>query len=272
LSQDLNAILRQRSQMRGLGWPVCLAVSLAFHGLVVAAILFTPKTGPKPEEPKVTWVTLPSAGDTGPLGGSSPMEEGKQGERQRRVEEVAPVHQEQPHVRVQATPTPNAFGTKATQPLKGTSANPDSLGKAPVAAKGKAPAAAPVVGAAGAGSGGGIGIGSAIPGLKATAGIQGGFGLISDLDTNFPFAWYVQQIQSRITGNWNRLSSAQGRVQVYFRINKDGTLEGLRVESPSGNAALDQSALLAVRRSDPLPKLPDGDSLGVRFWFIYLGN
>ena len=189
-----------------------------------------------------------------------------------KVEEVAPVHQELPHVRVQATPTPNAFGTKASQPLKGTSANPDSLGKAPVAAKGKAPAAAPVVGAAGTGTGGGIGIGSAIPGLKATAGIQGGFGLISDLDSNFPFAWYIQQIQSRITGNWNRLSSAQGRVQVYFRINKDGTLEGLRVESPSGNGALDQSALLAVRRSDPLPKLPDGDSLGVRFWFIYLGN
>jgi len=30
--------------------------------------------------------------------------------------------------------------------------------------------------------------------------------------------------------------------------------------------------LLAVRRSDPLPPLPEGASLGVRFWFTYLGN
>ena len=45
------------------------------------------------------------------------------------------------------------------------------------------------------------------------------------------------------------------------------------MESPSGNGFLDQSALLAVRRSDPLPRLPegfDGSSLGVRFWFTYL--
>jgi hypothetical protein len=39
LSQDLYDFLRQRARMRGLGWPVCLSVSLAFHGLVVAAIL-----------------------------------------------------------------------------------------------------------------------------------------------------------------------------------------------------------------------------------------
>jgi protein TonB len=105
--------------------------------------------------------------------------------------------------------------------------------------------------------------------------VQGGSGLIGDLDGNFPYTWYLQQVQNRITGNWNRLTSAQGRVQIYFRITRDGAVDGARVESPSGNAALDQSALLAVRRSDPLPRLPEGfegDSLGVRFWFSYLGN
>ena len=58
----------------------------------------------------------------------------------------------------------------------------------------------------------------------------GGTGLISDLDGNFPYTWYLEQIQSRITGNWNRLSSAQGRVQIYFRIKRDGTIDGARVE------------------------------------------
>ena len=274
MSQELYDFLRQRSRLKSVGWPLCLGLSLAVHGLVAAAILIAPKTEAAPEEPKVTWVNLPAAGATGPLGGSAPMEEGKQGERLRRVEEVAP-RQPEPAVPRPPTPTPNAFGTKASHPIKGTSANPESMGKAPVAAKGPVVDANPAVGAAGQGAGGGIGIGAAIPGLKASAGIQGGTGLISDLDGNFPYTWYLQQVQSRITGNWNRLSSAQGRVQIYFRIKRDGTIDGARVESPSGNANLDQSALLAVRRSDPLPRLPDGfdtGSLGVRFWFTYLGN
>jgi TonB family protein len=257
--------------MRGLGWPVCLGVSLAFHALVAAAIVLTPKAQARQEEVKVTWVSLPSAAATGPLGGSGPVEEGRQGERQRRVEEVAP-RQEQA---VRPVAPANSFGTRPTRPLKGTNPDPDSLGKAPVAAKGKVPVANPAIGAAGQGGGGGIGSGAAIPGLKASAGIQGGSGLIGDLDGNFPYTWYLQQVQSRITGNWNRLTSAQGRVQIYFRIMRDGSVDGARVESPSGNASLDQSALLAVRRSDPLPRLPegfDGGSLGVRFWFSYLGN
>ena len=271
MSQDLYDFLRQRARMTGLGWPICLTVSLGFHGLVAAAILAAPRTGPKPEEPKVTWVTLPSGGDTGPLGGSGPTEQGKQGERLRRVEEVAPQRQEPAGY----TATPNVFGTKASHPLKGTSTAADSLGKAPVAAKGKVPVTNPVIGAAGQGAGGGIGLGASIPGLKASAGIQGGSGLISDTDGEFPYVSYLQQIQSRITGNWNRLNSVQGRVQIYFRIRRDGSIDGERVESPSGNSLMDQSALLAVRRSNPLPRLPEGfdsPSLGVRFWFTYLGN
>jgi TonB family protein len=270
LSQDLYDYLRQRARLKGPAWPVGLGVSLAFHGLVAAAIMISPKETPKPEETKVTWVSLPSGGDTGPLGGSGPMEEGKQGERQRRVEEVAPQRPEPAGVQ---SATPNVFGNKPSRPLKGTSPNPESLGKAPVAAKGAAPVPNPVVGAAGQGGGGGIGVGAAIPGLKASSGIQGGSGLISDLDGSFPYISYLQQIQSRITGNWNRLNAAQGRVQIYFRIKKDGSIDGARVESPSGNGFLDQSALLAVRRSDPLPRLPegfDGSSLGVRFWFTYV--
>lgn len=271
MSQDLYDFLRQRARLKGPSWPVGLAVSLAFHGLVAAAIMIGPKAESKPEETKVTWVTLPSSGATGPLGGSAPMEQGKQGERQRRVEEVAPQRPEPAGVQA----TPNVFGTKATRPLKGTSSNPDSLGKAPVAAKGAAPAPNPVVGAAGQGGGGGIGLGASVPGLKASSGIEGGSGLISDLDGSFPYISYLQQVQTRITGNWNRLNAAQGRVQIYFRIKRDGGIDGARVESPSGNAFLDQSALLAVRRSDPLPRLPegfDGATLGVRFWFTYLGN
>jgi len=270
VSLDLYAYLRERSRLGAMSLSKGLALSLAFHGVVLAAILFTPKTGAKADEPKVTWVTLPGAGNSGTAGGSEAQEVGPQGERLRRVEEVAP-NRPEPAGAV----TPNAFGTKATKALKGTSTNQDSTGKAPVAAKGKTAATNPTPGAAGSGGGGGLGVGTGIPGLRAANGVQGGTGLIGDLDGDFPFTWYLQQVQSRITGNWNRLSAAQGRVQIYFRIRRDGTLDGIRIESPSGNGALDQSALLAVRRSDPLPRLPDGfeaQALGVRFWFTYLGN
>jgi protein TonB len=272
LSQELYVQLRERANLGGLGWPAGLGVSVVFHGLVVAAILFTPKTEPPAPETKVTWVTLPSAGNAGASGGSEATEVGRSGERLRRVEEVAPKREEPSGY---APATPNVFGNKVTKPIQGTSKDTESMGKAPVAAKGKTASPNSATGAAGSGGGGGIGAGTGIPGLRASAGVQGGTGLIDGLDGDFPFTWYLQQVQTRITGNWNRLSAANGRVQIYFRIRRDGGIEGVRVDSPSGNASLDQSALLAVRRSDPLPRLPEGfeaQALGVRFWFTYLGN
>ena len=270
MSQELYQLLHERSQISGIGWPVGLVMSLGFHALVLAVILYSPKSTSSAENTKITWVTLPAMASAGPEGGSSVTEEGKQGERQRRVEEVAPKTTGKA-----GTVTPNTFGAKPTPVAKGTNPEPSSLGKAPVAAKGQNPTSTPVPGAAGSGNGSSLGAGTGIPGLKATGGVAGGSGLVGDIDSDFPFVWYLQQAQSQITGNWNRISSVQGRVQIYFRIKRDGSLEAIRVEIPSGNAALDQSALLAVKRSDPLPRLPDGfegQTLGVRFWFTYLGN
>lgn len=271
MSQDLYSLLRQRARITVLRWPFGLVLSIGAHALAVGAALVVPKASSKPQELKVTWVTLPAAAsEASASGGSGAMEEGKTGERIRRVEEVAPQQDQKGY-----SPTPNAFGAKGVKGVSGTNPDPTSTGKAPEAAKGKNPVANPTPGASGSGGGGGLGTGTAIPGLKASAGVQGGSGVIGDLDGDFPFLWYLQQVQSKVTGNWNRLTAAQGRVQIYFRITREGRIEGARIESPSGNAALDQSAMLAVRRSDPLPRLPEGfesQSLGVRFWFSYLGN
>jgi len=269
VSQDLASILHERARLGQMRWPYGLGLSLAFHGLVVGILVLAARRPAEAvPEVKVTWVSLPGMG--GVSGGAAAMEEGTQGERQRRVEEVAPQNDAP-----RTGPTPDTWGSQARNPAKGTSANPLSTGTAPVAAKGKNPNPNTSRGAAGEGGGSGIGVGSGIPGLRASGGVQGGTGLVGELDSNFPFVWYVQNVQNTITGNWNRLTNVQGRVQIYFRIRRDGSLEGVRVEIPSGNAMLDQSALLAVRRSDPLPRLPDGfegKSLGIRFWFSYLGN
>lgn len=270
MSHELHALLKERAARGTFPLRKALAISLGLH-LILALPLFLPSRSAAPpmEEVKVTWVTLPSAGGTS--GGSGPLEEGKTGERLRRVEEVAP----DIGTKIQPLKAPEEEGKKAAPTAKGTSKQADSKGTAAVALKGKAATPNPVTGAAGQGGGGGVGEGTGVPGLTASTGAQGGTGLIGELDGAFPYAWYLQQLQNTITGNWSRLSSAQGRVQIYFRIRRDGRLDGARVEIPSGNAILDQSALLAVRRSDPLPRLPegfDGDSLGVRFWFTYLGT
>lgn len=271
MSQDLYSLLKQRAALDGLRWPLGLALSLGFHAAVAGglAVLSLRPAAPR-EEVKVTWINLPASGGT--AGGEAPLEQGKTGQRIRRTEEVAPRHDERAGQEKQADLT----GTKLARPAaKGTSADPASKGTSPLASKGANPVKSPVSGATGAGSGGGIGEGTGgYPGLPATSGVGGGSGQIG-VEGDFPFAYWPRAVQERVTYNWNRISSAQGRVQIYFRVTREGRIEGVRVEVPSGNRALDESALLAVRRSDPVLRLPDGfegDSLGVRFWFTYLGN
>ena len=271
MSQDLQAYLRSRSHLGELAWPQGLALSLALH-LTLGVFFFWPRgsASDKPEEVKVTWVNLPAA-MAGASGGSEAMEVGKTGERLRRVEEVAPVRQTAP-----SATAPDPFASRTTRAAaRGDNRDAASQGTGTTAAKGKTATPNPVAGAVGTGNGAAFGAGSGIPGLNPTAGVQGGLGLVGGVDGDFPFTWYLQQVQTRITTNWNRVSSTQGRVQIYFRIAKDGSLDRVRVEIPSGNAAMDESARMAVLRSAPMQRLPDGyegQYLGVRFWFTYLGN
>ena len=271
MSQDLQVYLRSRAHLGELRWAPGLALSLGLH-LALGAVFFWPRGGSpdKAEEVKVTWVNLPAA-MAGASGGSEAVEVGKSGERLRRVEEVAPVRDTAP-----SATAPDPFATKTTKSAaKGDSKDVVSQGTGTTAAKGKTAATNPVAGAVGSGNGAAFGAGSGIPGLNPTSGVQGGVGLVGGVDGDFPFVWYLQQVQSRITTNWNRVSSTQGRVQIYFRIAKDGSLDRVRIEIPSGNAAMDESARMAVLRSAPLQHLPegyDGQYLGVRFWFTYLGN
>lgn len=270
MSHDLQAYLRSRAHLGELGWSSGLVLSLGLHlGLGAAFFWPQPRIEP-PEEAKVTWVNLPVAMG-GTSGGADAVEVGKSGERLRRVEEVAPVRDTAP-----SATAPDPFATKSTKAAtKGNSKDATSQGTGTTAAKGKTASPSPVVGAVGSGNGSAFGAGSGIPGLKPTSGVQGGVGLVGGVDGDFPFVWYLQQVQSRITTNWNRASSTQGRVQIYFRIAKDGSVDRVRIEIPSGNADMDESARMAVLRAAPLQRLPEGyesQYLGVRFWFTYLGN
>lgn len=89
----------------------------------------------------------------------------------------------------------------------------------------------------------------------------------------FPYPHYLVLLQYRIEGNWQPPFSGIGEeiTTVYFKISRDGEVLELKIEKSSGNFALDQAAMRAVQRSNPLPPLPSEsgmESLGVHFDFV----
>jgi TonB family protein len=95
-------------------------------------------------------------------------------------------------------------------------------------------------------------------------------------DKNFEFTYYLVLVRNRIAANWTPPGGVAGATHavVYFRIGRDGSVAGARIENGSGNEFFDLSAVRAVTISDPLPPLPlgySGGDLGVHFGFEVAG-
>ena len=76
---------------------------------------------------------------------------------------------------------------------------------------------------------------------------------------------YNLELMYRIQQNWafnQRLAGGDGNLEVsiLIKILKGGNLRDIFVETRSGNRYLDESALKAIKKSVPLPKLPKGYS------------
>jgi protein TonB len=89
----------------------------------------------------------------------------------------------------------------------------------------------------------------------------------------FPFPYYLVQVQNLIERNWRAPFSGQGQrtTTVYFKISRSGQVEDVTLEQSSGNALFDQAAMRAVYYANPLPPLPAASglqSLGVHFDFV----
>jgi TonB family protein len=117
------------------------------------------------------------------------------------------------------------------------------------------------------GSGGRPGPGS---GSGSGLALGGGSGMLSLDSANFPFTYYLRQVTGRIEENWVRPQQHLGRVVVYFRIKRDGTIVEPQIQESSRNQAVDLLASGAIRRSEPFPPLPlefGGDYLGIYLCF-----
>jgi len=97
---------------------------------------------------------------------------------------------------------------------------------------------------------------------------------VSDTSVDFPFAWYLNGVESRIARKWQpkqlgfREGSARSCV-VHFYVERSGQITGVNLMQTSGVSLFDREALRAVKsvRLPPLPaKFPERQ-LGVTFVF-----
>jgi TonB family protein len=101
--------------------------------------------------------------------------------------------------------------------------------------------------------------------------MQGGFsnpnasrlntGAVSFDTAGWDLGPYARQVQERVSSNWRtpevqEVLRQKGWVAVHFVVHRDGRITDLAVVRPSGIPSYDQSALNALKSSDPLPPLP----------------
>lgn len=98
------------------------------------------------------------------------------------------------------------------------------------------------------------------PGITL-GGAVGPGGIPSIGSSAFPYDYYRSSLVAILQSNWRRPVAPDGLAEpvscrVQFTILKSGIIQDARISAPSGNDALDQSALRAVFDSNPLPPLP----------------
>jgi TonB family protein len=129
--------------------------------------------------------------------------------------------------------------------------------------------------AAGRGAGGDYGIGPLTPNTNA----QGAVDILSDT-LGVDFGPYLARVLEEVRRNWYNLIPEearsplfkQGKLAIQFVIDKNGSVEGMRLIAPSGDVALDRAAWGGITASnpfEPLPKEFNGPYLALRFRFYY---
>jgi colicin import membrane protein len=104
---------------------------------------------------------------------------------------------------------------------------------------------------------------------------ESGSGGASSGVMSIKFKLYYNLLWQRIRGVWVLPEEALGGKKnletiIAIRIARDGQIEDIQFEKKSGNSYLDESALRAIKKANPLPPLPsdiEGDKfdVGVRF-------
>jgi TonB family protein len=96
-------------------------------------------------------------------------------------------------------------------------------------------------------------------------------------DGDFRFAYYLATIRNKIGSRWVPPQGVDARNRpiktiLYFRVLRNGQIDKASIETSSGYAFFDQTAMRALLAATPLPPLPAGftdNYLGVHFGFEF---
>jgi TonB family protein len=88
---------------------------------------------------------------------------------------------------------------------------------------------------------------------------------------------YARRVQEKVQSNWHvpeaqMVLRQKGWVAIKFNVQKNGLVTDLQVVRSSGIPSYDQSAMDALRSSNPLPPLPEEvtvPQIGGLFRFFY---
>ncbi|MBI3292549.1 MAG: TonB C-terminal domain-containing protein [Elusimicrobia bacterium] len=77
---------------------------------------------------------------------------------------------------------------------------------------------------------------------------------------NFPYAWYVNILRTKLWEEWSRWvpPGSQQNCLVTFVIQRSGAVTAIELERTSGDPLFDQGALRAIQTAAPFPPLPEG--------------
>ena len=111
--------------------------------------------------------------------------------------------------------------------------------------------------------------GRGFAGLSSGGG--GGTGGVTLDVTDFCCPDYIIQMKELVQQNWNGNKGRTGLTTMMFTIQRDGRIEGIRVEKGSGFTELDEEAARALRvvRLPQLPRQYTNPSLTVHLEFAY---
>lgn len=111
---------------------------------------------------------------------------------------------------------------------------------------------------------------SGLPGSNDVSPAKGGTGTGAAAKPDFGL--FMADLQRRIKRSWFPPKGHESkRIMVFFKLNRDGKMSGLRLEQSSGIPVADQAALLAVSKASPFRPLPQGapSNVDIQFTFDY---
>jgi protein TonB len=111
---------------------------------------------------------------------------------------------------------------------------------------------------------------------QSTLELKNGTSSVSVQDRSFGerYAYYVSIVNTKVSQNWFKseadpIASMDKSTTVLFDIDREGVPSNARVETRSGSASLDLSAIRAVQRVDGFGPLPQGNRITVEFTFHF---